>query len=120
MLPLLWCLRMRLRKKRNARSLEGKYVPAVAAAIHNKAKKLRAKINLVGVGMGNGFTEPSMMTDYGSLLWQLGLVQKKDATYTTKTQQHAVELLKKGRKAESFYIMDSLFFGILAKTTYFI
>lgn len=99
-------------------SYAGKYVPALAAAIHQH-KHLRVKINLVGVAMGNGFTDPAIMTDFGSQLWQLGLVQKKDAAHMMKAQKNAIRLLKKGRTAESFHIMDSLFFGVLAETTYF-
>lgn len=100
-------------------SYAGKYVPAVTAAIHRNADKLQVNINLQGIAMGNGFTAPATMTDYGPLLLQLGLVGRKEATHMTRMHQRAVRLLKQGRGAASFDIMDSLFFGILNENTYF-
>ncbi|KAL3211801.1 hypothetical protein MRX96_036276, partial [Rhipicephalus microplus] len=100
-------------------SYAGKYVPAVAAAIHRNPNKLKVPINLQGVAMGNGFTDPATMTHYGPLLLQLGLVGKKEEAHMTRMQHRAVCLLKQGRGAASFDIMDSLFFGILTKETYF-
>ncbi|KAL1441243.1 hypothetical protein MTO96_008665 [Rhipicephalus appendiculatus] len=100
-------------------SYAGKYVPAVAAAIHRNADKQQVHINLKGVAMGNGLTDPATMTHYGPLLLQLGLVGKNEAAHMTRMHQRAVRLLKQGRGAASFDIMDSLFFGILNEKTYF-
>ncbi|KAH8023631.1 hypothetical protein HPB51_015127 [Rhipicephalus microplus] len=103
----------------NPADTHGKYVSAVAAAIHRNPNKLKVPINLQGVAMGNGFTDPATMTHYGPLLLQLGLVRKKEEAHMTRMHHRAVCLLKQGRGAASFDIMDSLFFGILTKETYF-
>lgn len=87
----------------------------MAAAIHQNADKLPVKINLKGVAMGNGLTDPATMTDYGPLLLQLGLAGKKEAAHMTRMHQRAVRLLKQDRGAASFDIMDSLFFWHLSQ-----
>ncbi|EEC09867.1 serine carboxypeptidase, putative [Ixodes scapularis] len=59
-------------------SYAGKYVPAVAYAIHT-AVKPRVRINLKGIAIGNGLVDLESMLDYGDYLYQIGLVDRNQA-----------------------------------------
>ena len=53
-------------------SYAGKYIPAIAHAIHTSENK--SGINLQGVAIGNGWTDPVNQLSYPEYLYQLGLI----------------------------------------------
>lgn len=71
-------------------SYAGKYVPAVSHAIHDLNKSSKIKINLKGLAIGNGLTDPLNQMLYGDYLYQLGLLDLNG-----RDQFHALE--KQGR-----------------------
>ncbi len=54
-------------------SYAGKYVPSIGYKIHveNQNPESKTKINLVGLSMGNGWTDPYRQYVYGPLLYQV-------------------------------------------------
>ena len=57
-------------------SYAGKYVPALAWTIHslNPSTPLAQRINLQGLFIGNGLSDPENMLLYSDLVFQIGLV----------------------------------------------
>jgi len=57
-------------------SYAGKYVPSISYKIHqeNQNASAKIKINLVGLSMGNGWTDPYRQYAYGPLVYQVKLV----------------------------------------------
>jgi vitellogenic carboxypeptidase-like protein len=54
-------------------SYAGKYVPSIGYKIHleNQNPQVKMKINLVGLAMGNGWTDPYRQYDFGPLFYQV-------------------------------------------------
>ncbi|XP_030757714.1 venom serine carboxypeptidase-like [Sitophilus oryzae] len=55
-------------------SYAGKYVPAVSYTILQNNPSASLKINLKGLAIGNGLTDPINQADYADYVYQLGLV----------------------------------------------
>lgn len=57
-------------------SYAGKYVPTIGYKIHmeNQNPSVKVKINLAGLAMGNGWTDPYRQYAYGPLLYQVDLI----------------------------------------------
>nr|CAD7568807.1 unnamed protein product [Timema californicum] len=55
-------------------SYGGKYIPAVAYSIHTHNPTASQKINLQGLAIGNGLTDPENQMLYGDYFYQLGLI----------------------------------------------
>nr|AAY27740.1 salivary/fat body serine carboxypeptidase [Sitodiplosis mosellana] len=60
-------------------SYGGKYVPAAGYAIYQDSKRVcsdprKPKINLKGLAIGNGFSDPIHQLNYADYLYQLGLI----------------------------------------------
>jgi vitellogenic carboxypeptidase-like protein len=54
-------------------SYAGKYVPSITYKIHveNQNPQVKVRINLAGLSMGNGWTDPYRQYTYGPLLYQV-------------------------------------------------
>jgi len=55
-------------------SYGGKYVPAISYTIHQRNPTALVKINLQGLIIGNGLSDPIHQFNYGDLLYQIGLI----------------------------------------------
>lgn len=95
-------------------SYAGKYVPAIAYAIHT-AVQPRVKINLKGIAIGDGMVEPGTMFDYADFLYQIGLVDRNQAAYIREVCQKAKQFIEDGRYLDAFYIFDALINGDTVK-----
>ncbi|CAG9767346.1 unnamed protein product [Ceutorhynchus assimilis] len=60
-------------------SYAGKYVPAIGYTIHKNNPTASVKINLKGLLIGNGLSDPKHQFKFGALLYQLGLIDKNAA-----------------------------------------
>nr|AKO90273.1 cathepsin A4 [Tigriopus japonicus] len=58
-------------------SYGGKWVPTIAKKIHDENPTADLKINLAGIGIGDGFMSPPETAVYGDYLYQVGLVDEK-------------------------------------------
>lgn len=99
-------------------SYAGKYVPAVAYAIHT-AIEPRVKLNLKGIAIGNAFIDPVSQLDYADYYYQLGLVDNSQANYMREQSNRAAGFIKEGRYTDAFYVIDNLIDGDFNDDTYF-
>ncbi|KAF3432190.1 hypothetical protein FNV43_RR26929 [Rhamnella rubrinervis] len=85
-------------------SYAGKYVPAFGYYIVNKNAKLpdSSKVNLAGVAIGNGLTDPEVQVATHALnTYFSGLVNEKQKGELEKLQLEAVKLTKSGNWSEA-------------------
>ena len=47
----------------------GKWVPTISKKIHDENENSTLKINLVGLGIGNGFTSPNEIAQYADFMY---------------------------------------------------
>ncbi|BES89977.1 Carboxypeptidase [Nesidiocoris tenuis] len=92
-------------------SYAGKYVPAVAYAIHEKNPTAKMKINLKGIAIGNGFCDPPHMLKYGDYLYQIGLVDSHGRDQLKAEEQKIVELADQGKYVQAFLTFDAMLNG---------
>lgn len=55
-------------------SYAGKYVPAIAYTIHKNNPGAKLKVNLQGISIGNGLSDPEHQLKYSDYLYQIGLI----------------------------------------------
>nr|CAI5831221.1 unnamed protein product [Callosobruchus analis] len=72
-------------------SYGGKYVPALAYTIHKKNYNAKEKINLKGIAIGNGYTDPIHQTGYAAYVYQLGLVDNETSNQIDKLEKLAID-----------------------------
>lgn len=89
-------------------SYAGKYVPAVSHAIKDYNFKAQPKINLKGLAIGNGLTDPENQLLYGDYLYQLGLIDINGRELFHSYEQKGRELIQKKKFNEAFELFDML------------
>jgi len=92
-------------------SYAGKYVPAIAFKIHTENPAAEVKINMKGISIGNGLTDPVTQNDYGDYLYGLGLIDGSQRDYYLEQQAEMVQLIESGDLVQAFMIFDSLLNG---------
>lgn len=75
-------------------SYAGKFVPALALTIHARNPHASLKINLQGLAIGDGFSDPVHQLDYGQFLYQLGLVDWNQLDVYERTTAATVNAIK--------------------------
>ncbi|XP_022201600.2 venom serine carboxypeptidase [Nilaparvata lugens] len=76
-------------------SYAGKYIPALGYAIHKNNPKSSLKINLQGLFIGNGLTDPeNMIPMYGEVLYNLGFIDFNQRNEFENLQNLAVEAIR--------------------------
>ncbi|GFY54695.1 probable serine carboxypeptidase CPVL [Trichonephila inaurata madagascariensis] len=83
-----------------------KYVPSLAYMIHTQGNA--AQINLKGFAIGNGFCDPETMVDYSSYLYQLGLIDRKQANVMHNISDSIKQLIRRKEYYEALVEMDQL------------
>jgi len=74
----------------------GKYIPAIAHKIHiENQKSPTIKINLQGVAIGDGFSDPENMLNYGTYLYNVGLIDEKERSHFHREEQAVRDAIKK-------------------------
>uniref|UniRef100_A0A1B0CQ02 Carboxypeptidase n=1 Tax=Lutzomyia longipalpis TaxID=7200 RepID=A0A1B0CQ02_LUTLO len=95
-------------------SYAGKYIPAAAFQIHQKNQEVLAEeevINLRGMAIGNGFTDPLHQLNYGDYLYQIGLIDANARDLFGKYQRKAESLIENGDYTAAFVLLDRLIDG---------
>ncbi|CAF1253542.1 unnamed protein product [Rotaria sordida] len=100
-------------------SYGGKYVPSITYKIHmeNQDPQVKVKINLKGMTIGDGLTDPVNQYMYGDFLYQIGLVDLSQKAYVdlqTALMRYAIE---QERYLDAFHLFDALLNGDLLNTT---
>ncbi|XP_036617382.1 probable serine carboxypeptidase CPVL isoform X2 [Trichosurus vulpecula] len=95
-------------------SYAGKYVPAIAYYIHLLNPMAKVKINLKGVAIGDGFSDPeTIIGGYPGFLYHIGLLDEKQKKYFQKQCAETIKYIKKEDWRKAFEIFDNLMNGDL-------
>ena len=92
-------------------SYGGKYVPALAYTIHKKNPTANIKINLKGVAIGNGLSDPVHQLVYGKYLYQIGLIDWNQAKVFEKYENKTKEFIEQKQWLKAFETFDMLLNG---------
>ncbi|WJX65052.1 hypothetical protein P8452_49755 [Trifolium repens] len=85
-------------------SYAGKYVPAIGYYILEKNAKLKdfERVNLAGVAIGNGLTDPvTQMVTHADNAYYVGLINERQKNELLKAQLEAVELVERRNWSEA-------------------
>ncbi|XP_013195187.2 venom serine carboxypeptidase-like [Amyelois transitella] len=94
-------------------SYAGKYVPALAYTIHKKNPDAKIKVNLKGISIGNGLSDPEHQMVYGKYLNQIGLLDFNQEKVFEEYQDKTVDYIRKGKWDNAFDTFDTLLNGDL-------
>ncbi|XP_045473270.1 venom serine carboxypeptidase-like [Harmonia axyridis] len=92
-------------------SYGGKYVPAVSYAIHKNNPTGKVKINLQGLAIGNGLSDPVNQLKYGDYLYQLGLIDTQALAQVKNYEQEGVKYIQNKDWINAFKLFDELLNG---------
>ncbi|KAL3269548.1 hypothetical protein HHI36_008613 [Cryptolaemus montrouzieri] len=99
-------------------SYGGHYIPAISHTILRKNVDLPydLKINLKGLAIGNGWTDPINQLNYGEYLFQHGIVDSNIKKIMDEQRDKAIELINQGEYVRARDVYDNLLF-IITNTT---
>lgn len=91
-------------------SYGGKYVPALAYTIHlnRESSDVNDRINLKGISMGNGVTDPINQIYFGQLFHELGFIDSSALEFFNEYQNNAIALIQQERYVEALSYTFSL------------
>lgn len=94
-------------------SYGGKYVPAIGHAILLDSRResddpTKPKINLKGLAIGNGLSDPVHQMDYGDYLYQLGLIDSNGRDVFLKYQKKGIDCIVNKDFNCAFEVFDQL------------
>ena len=90
-------------------SYGGKYVPAIVYKIHEENPQAKNKINLKGMAIGDGLIDPYNQWDYGSVMYQVGLIDERQLEYVNLQAQ----LARRAIELKQYLVAYGLFSNIL-------
>lgn len=82
-------------------SYAGKYVPALAYTILNQ----QSKINLKGISIGNGMSDPIHQLEHSEYLYQIGLIDYNVKKEFEELQESLVSQIKNKNWVRAYYIV---------------
>lgn len=94
-------------------SYAGKYVPALAYAIHVDNQDSDSPINLTGIAIGNGLVDPGNQLHYGDYLYQIGLIDSSDRDHFHEEEELGRSYIAAGNWSGAFDVFDRLLNGDL-------
>jgi len=85
-------------------SYAGKFVPSITKRIHdeNESGKDVIKINIAGMGIGDGWMSPYHNAQYGNFLYQVGLVDEKQRDQCLSMEAQTQSLINQGQFYEAW------------------
>lgn len=94
-------------------SYGGKYVPAIGYAIYQDSKRVetdaqKPKINLKGLTIGNGLTDPVHQFNYADYLYQLSLIDSHGHDLFVEMQNQGINCIKTRDFNCAFEVFDKL------------
>nr|CAH7712729.1 unnamed protein product [Callosobruchus chinensis] len=92
-------------------SYGGKYVPALGYTIMKKNPAAKLKINLQGLTIGNGLSDPEHQFMYGEYLYQIGLIDSNTRKVFQDLEQEGVKFIQNKQFDKAFNIFDKLLNG---------
>lgn len=95
--------------------IPGKYIPAIAHKIHTEDKKEpKIRINMKGMAIGDGFSDPINMLNYGNYLYNVGLIDEKERQHFHREEKAVRDAIRKEDWTGAFEVKlfcDSKSFG---------
>ncbi|CAF0794133.1 unnamed protein product [Didymodactylos carnosus] len=85
--------------------------------VENQNPDVQTRINLKGIAIGNGWTDPYRQYEYGPLLYQIGLIDDQQLFYFNLQSSLLRYAISQNRFLDAFYISDALIDGDLINTT---
>jgi len=93
-------------------SYAGKYVPSISHRIFLENTRGNGKINLKGLAIGDGATDPlTMFTGYSDLLYYVGLADEREAAHMKSVEARIVNLINAERYVDAFGLFDEMLNG---------
>ncbi|KAK5644824.1 hypothetical protein RI129_006124 [Pyrocoelia pectoralis] len=92
-------------------SYAGKYVPAVSYTIHKRNPTTKFKINLQGLAIGNGFSDPVHQMKYGEYFFQLGLIDTNEKKEVEARERHIIDLIHDENWEEAYFSFSNLIYN---------
>lgn len=89
-------------------SYAGKYVPSLARTIHQNNPTAELKVNLQGIAVGNGFTDPITILDYSLFVYQLGLVDTNTYNNMKVIEEAGKAAIRDGRLTDAFWSWNNV------------
>ncbi|KOB76530.1 Carboxypeptidase [Operophtera brumata] len=101
-------------------SYAGKYIPSLAMEVHKRnANGQEKRINLKGLAIGNGYCDPINQLDYGSYLYQHGLLDNNQRDVFKQYQDQIKQLIRRESWVRADLLMDKLIDGVVSNTSFF-
>ncbi|CAF4804418.1 unnamed protein product [Pieris macdunnoughi] len=100
-------------------SYAGKYIPSLGLYIHQRNMVSKQKINLKGMALGNAYCDPINQLDYGSYLYQHGLIDSNQQDVFYQMQSNITKEIKKQNWLNAGILMDQLMDGDMSNFSYF-
>ncbi|XP_044755656.1 venom serine carboxypeptidase-like [Coccinella septempunctata] len=99
-------------------SYGGHYIPSISHYIlrANRGLPERLKVNLKGLAIGNGWTDPINQLNYGDYLYQHGIVDLKTKDFLNTIRDDSIDLIKQGRYAEARDRQDEILYTMMSMT----
>ncbi|XP_072144221.1 probable serine carboxypeptidase CPVL [Dermacentor andersoni] len=90
-----------------------KYIPSIGAALHKSKGKLRVPINLKGIAIGNGMIDPITMLLYGDFLYDIGLLDRYQASRMQQDCDRIAGLIREENYLEAAALAYSTVLGVV-------
>lgn len=93
-------------------SYAGKYVPAIAYRILKEKRVGGTIINLQGIAVGDGFSDPpGMIAAYSNFLFNIGMLDERQTAYFKSQTDLSLKLISQGQYTKAFKLWDELLNG---------
>jgi len=92
-------------------SYAGKYIPTLGHYIHKNNPKATLKVNLTALAWGNGFTDPPRMMNYGSHLYEIGLVDEYGKMKFELMETKILKLMAENKWSEATQMFGDMMQG---------
>ncbi|XP_069684769.1 venom serine carboxypeptidase-like [Periplaneta americana] len=96
----------------------GKYVPALGHTIHQLNPTAELKLNLQGLMVGNGLTDPINMVDYSTLLYELGLVDTNTYQRMHSLEDECRQATQEGNYVDAYNTLQQIHLLLFSSTHY--
>lgn len=104
-------------------SYAGKYIPYLAMKIHEENTKpntlTEELINLKGMAIGNGYCDPINQIDYGSYLYQHGMLDDNQLNVFKKYQRQVTIEIQNCNWVSADLLLDQLMDGSLTNLSFY-
>lgn len=98
-------------------SYGGKYVPAISYTIYKSNPSAKQKINLQGLTIGNGLSDPEHQLKYGEYLYQIGLIDTSTRELVQEYEAKGIKYIQNKQWFKAFKLFDDLLNGDMNNRT---